>query len=227
MKATASLEAGRPPQRRDMIGDRLDRVLNRAQPLARRSASVSRSPTITTSPQNRAGSFAPSRGSSTSSRIAGPSRLNPCRMPPCVWRTRRSGIPAAASAALVRSKSGVTTTTWSSPSAPLGCGGAALRTDGRRRARRQAGGKPVDVRHRVVAVAQRPPDDPVTVPAQVNVDVAEARGAAGHREAEICPRRRRVAERQRAELRMGQWTARRHPSSTGTGPPQQCHRTIR
>lgn len=106
-------------------------TLTAPSPSPSRAAVRSRSSTSTASPNQVAGASAAGAplpvSPLTTSRMVGPSRKKAWRMGDpydVVSRIRRSPRPVAPSAAMVRSRSGVSTTTWSRPTTPLGWSGA-------------------------------------------------------------------------------------------------------
>ena len=123
---TSSRPAGRDRPRcaRSRSADQVGRhpSPHRRAPARPRSTAASRSDTLITTPQNEAGSSPTSRRSTTSTITPPrPIRWNPCRLSPSS-RTRLSGAPvASAIAPHVRSSEPVSTTTWSSSTAPLAC----------------------------------------------------------------------------------------------------------
>ena len=129
----------------------------------RRSARAARSSTITTSPQKRAGPGA-AAGTSTSSRIAGPSRRKPwrkARVPDPAQRHPRGGQRRRGPVEVGRGHHHVV-----DPTAPLGCLGdaghspSATAVAARRYRRRRP-------------VAQRPAHDSLAVGSELQLDPAQ------------------------------------------------------
>ena len=106
----------------------------------RNAAVASRSSTPNDRPHRRIGPSGSAAmrvpsGAWTTSRMTSPRRKNACRgAPPGVGssRRRRKSRPASRSAAVVRSRSGVKATTWSTETTPFGCGAPADRAVARK-----------------------------------------------------------------------------------------------